>query len=34
MNEKKLTDEEIYQELCGHGTTHVKKWIKERYSVG
>ena len=24
---------EIYQELCEHGTTYVKKWIKERYGV-
>lgn len=24
---------EIYNELCGHGTTYVKKWIKERYNL-
>lgn len=24
---------EIYQELNEHGTTYVKKWIKERYGV-
>ena len=29
----KDTAKEIYNELCGHGTTYVKKWIKERYGV-
>ena len=29
----KDTAKEIYQELCEHGTTYVKKWIKERYGV-
>ena len=29
----KDTAREILQELCGHGTTYVKKWIKERYGV-
>lgn len=30
---RKKAAKEIYQELCGHGTTYVKKWIKERYGV-
>ena len=29
----KDTAKEIYQKLCGHGTTYVKKWIKEKYEV-
>lgn len=24
---------EIYEQLCGHGTTYVKKWIKEQFGV-
>lgn len=31
---RKETAREIYQELQGHGTTYVKKWIKEHYGVG
>lgn len=27
------TAREIYEQLCGHGTTYVKKWIKEQYGV-
>lgn len=30
---RKETAREIYQELQGHGTTYVKKWIKEHYAV-
>lgn len=29
----KDTVKEIYRELCGHGTTYVKMWIKKRYGV-
>lgn len=29
----KDTAKEIYRELNGHGTTYVKKWIKERYGL-
>ena len=29
----KDTAKEIYQQLQGHGTTYVKKWIKERFGV-
>ena len=34
-NEKirKETAKEVYQELQGHGTTYVKKWIKEQYKI-
>lgn len=28
------TAKEIYNELCEHGTTYVKKWIKKRYNLG
>lgn len=27
------TAKEIYEQLCGHGTTYVKKWIKKKYNV-
>lgn len=30
---RKETAEKIYRELCEHGTTYVKKWIKEQFSV-
>ena len=30
---RKDTAKEIYQQLQGHGTTYVKKWIKEHYGV-
>lgn len=30
---RKETAEKIYRELCGHGTTYVKKWIKEQFGV-
>lgn len=30
---RKETAEKIYRELCGHGTTYVKKWIKKQYGV-
>ena len=30
---RKETAKEIYEQLQGHGTTLVKKWIKEKYSV-
>lgn len=26
--------EKIYSKLQGHGTTYVKKWIKEYYNIG
>ena len=29
----KETAEKIYCELCGHGTTYVKKWIKKQFGV-
>lgn len=29
----KETAEKIYSELQGHGTTYVKKWIKEQFGV-
>lgn len=29
----KETAEKIYRELQGHGTTYVKKWIKEQFGV-
>ena len=29
----KETAEKIYQQLQGHGTTYVKKWIKEQFGV-
>lgn len=31
--ERKETAREIYQQLQGHGTTYVKKWIEERFGV-
>lgn len=31
--ERKETAEKIYRELQGHGTTYVKKWIKEQFGV-
>lgn len=33
MKTPKDTAKEIYDQLCGHGTTYVKKWIKERFGV-
>ena len=30
---RKETAREIYEQLQGHGTTYVKKWIKEQYGV-
>ena len=27
------TAEKIYQQLQGHGTTYVKKWIKEQFGI-
>lgn len=30
---KKETATEIYRQLMGHGTTYVKKWIKNKYGV-
>lgn len=30
---QKETAEKIYRELCEHGTTYVKKWIKEQFGV-
>ena len=30
---RKETAREIYKQLQGHGTTYVKKWIKEQYGV-
>ena len=30
---RRETAEKIYEQLCGHGTTYVKKWIKEQYGV-
>lgn len=30
----KETAEKIYRELQGHGTTYVKKWIKEQFGIG
>lgn len=32
-NIRKETAKEILQQLNGHGTTYVKKWIKEQYGV-
>ena len=29
----KETAREIYDQLCGHGTTYVKKWIKEHFGI-
>jgi myosin-crossreactive antigen len=31
--ERKETAEKIYKQLQEHGTTYVKKWIKEQYGV-
>lgn len=36
MNPKKIRKEvatEIYQKLCGHGTTYVKKWIEKEFGM-
>lgn len=33
LKERKETAREIYEQLQGHGTTYVKKWIKEKYGV-
>ena len=33
FEERKETAEKIYRELQGHGTTYVKKWIKEQFGV-
>ena len=36
VNPKKIRKEvatEIYQKLCGHGTTYVKKWIEKEFGV-
>lgn len=30
---RKETARDIYEQLQGHGTTYVKKWIKEKYGV-
>ena len=30
---RKETAEKIYRELQGHGTTYVKKWIRENYDI-
>ena len=29
----KETAEKICEQLCGHGTTYVKKWIKEQFDI-
>jgi len=31
---RKETAKEIYEQLQGHGTTYVKKWIQKTYGVG
>lgn len=31
---KKEVAQEIYNQLQGHGTTYVKKWINERFGLG
>ena len=30
---KQETARKIYEQLCGHDTTYVKKWIKEQYGL-